>query len=268
MSIRMKIATILIACVAVFTSCKEECNHPEPVAGFSVTAETFPVNTTVEFTNTSTEATSYLWEFGNGETSIDQNPKYTYTKSGTYKVRLTAIGNGGTSMAELSLTITYEVGIEDGRSVDGNLITDTWDQTRSKLGDSWKYTEPQIDGGEYYHTRIYDEEGIVFYYTTFSDTVLGDEIPWGISVIAPYNKFTEKGVGIGSSTMYGIEKYGVPEISRSGAGAYFGYLSDGVVFYYNDNKINEILIIEPEGTSQSKREKSIINKIIEKRFEK
>ncbi|MCG8699890.1 MAG: PKD domain-containing protein [Bacteroidales bacterium] len=264
----MRIATILTICVAVFTSCKEECNHPEPVAKFSVTAESFPVNSTVEFTNASTDATSYIWDFGNGETSIDENPKYNYTKPGNYKVRLTAAGNGGVSMAELTLSITFEVGITDGYSIDGNLITDTWDETRSKLGDNWLYTEPQVDGGEYYHTRIYDKEGIVFYYTTFNDTVMGDEIPWGISVIAPYNKYTEKGVGIGSSTMYGMEKYGVPEISRAGTGAYFGYLTEGVVFYYSDNKVNEILILEPEGASQSKREKSIINKIIDKRIAK
>ena len=37
---------------------------------------------TVDFTNTSTNATSYLWEFGDGETSTDENPSYTYSSDG------------------------------------------------------------------------------------------------------------------------------------------------------------------------------------------
>jgi len=45
---------------------------------------------TVQFTNTSLNSDSFLWNFGDGETSIDENPLHTYTDAGAYNVSLTA----------------------------------------------------------------------------------------------------------------------------------------------------------------------------------
>ena len=47
----------------------------------------------VNFTNTSTNGTSYLWDFGDGNTSTNQNPNHTYTSNGNYTVTLTTYGN-------------------------------------------------------------------------------------------------------------------------------------------------------------------------------
>lgn len=43
----------------------------------------------VEFTNSSLNATGYLWDFGNGLTSTEMNPKTNYTTPGLYNVKLT-----------------------------------------------------------------------------------------------------------------------------------------------------------------------------------
>lgn len=51
----------------------------------------------VSFTSTTTNASSYLWDFGDGTTSTSQNPTKTYSLVGVYDVTLTAIGVGGTS---------------------------------------------------------------------------------------------------------------------------------------------------------------------------
>ena len=46
---------------------------------------------TVQFTDTSTGSpTSWLWTFGDGNTSTAQNPQHTYSSAGTYTVTLTA----------------------------------------------------------------------------------------------------------------------------------------------------------------------------------
>ena len=46
---------------------------------------------TATFTNSSSNATSYVWDFGdNSGTSTDENPTYTYTAGGIYTVKLTA----------------------------------------------------------------------------------------------------------------------------------------------------------------------------------
>lgn len=53
---------------------------------------------TIEFTDTSTGSpTSWYWDFGDGTTSIEQNPTKTYTSSGRYNVRLTVYEPSGYS---------------------------------------------------------------------------------------------------------------------------------------------------------------------------
>lgn len=49
----------------------------------------------VKFTNTSTGGVSYLWEFGDGTTSVETNPNHIYTTIGNYKVKLTATNLNG-----------------------------------------------------------------------------------------------------------------------------------------------------------------------------
>ncbi len=44
----------------------------------------------VNFTNTSSNAKSYFWDFGDGNTTDTPNPTHTYTKPGTYTVQLIA----------------------------------------------------------------------------------------------------------------------------------------------------------------------------------
>jgi PKD repeat protein len=72
---------------------------PLPVANF-----TFSVNqTTVTFTSTSTNATVYSWDFGDGEFSLDQNPVHTYATGGFYVVVLTVTNDCGTSTKTLNV---------------------------------------------------------------------------------------------------------------------------------------------------------------------
>ena len=53
---------------------------------------------TVAFTNSSSGATNYAWDFGDGKTSSATNAANTYTNVGSYTVKLTAIGAGGTNV--------------------------------------------------------------------------------------------------------------------------------------------------------------------------
>ncbi len=58
----------------------------------SVSNFTYTVNLLqVTFTNNSQNATSYLWDFGDGQTSTEINPVHTYAVKGSYDVTLTAI---------------------------------------------------------------------------------------------------------------------------------------------------------------------------------
>nr|WP_293838911.1 PKD domain-containing protein [uncultured Arsenicibacter sp.] len=78
----------------------------QPVAGFTYSPSASliaPVN--VAFTNTSTNATSYKWDFGDGTTSTVASPTKQFATDGTFTVKLTATGAGGTSEVSKSLVI-------------------------------------------------------------------------------------------------------------------------------------------------------------------
>lgn len=56
---------------------------------------------------TSDNVTSYLWDFGDGNTSTSQTPSHTYTQQGTYTVKLTiTTSDGCTEFIELSPAVT------------------------------------------------------------------------------------------------------------------------------------------------------------------
>jgi len=67
-----------------------------PAADFSGTPTTGTLPLEVTFTSTSTGTIStYYWEFGDGQTSDQENPVHTYNEPGNYPVRLTVTGPGG-----------------------------------------------------------------------------------------------------------------------------------------------------------------------------
>ena len=74
----------------------------EPVADFDAAI----LGENIVFENNSEDATEYLWDFGDGNTSEEENPTYTYEMNGTYTVTLTA------SNPCSSATFTTEVVIE------------------------------------------------------------------------------------------------------------------------------------------------------------
>lgn len=81
-------------------------NAPQVNAGFTLSAPNFTAPCTVQFTNTSTNANSYLWNFGhNNQTSTQTNPSYTYPNAGNYTVTLTANGVGGPKTATQTINI-------------------------------------------------------------------------------------------------------------------------------------------------------------------
>ncbi len=60
-----------------------------PVAEFSGTPTTIIEGESVTFTDESQYASTWDWDFGDGQTSNEQNPVHTYTNQGTYTVSLT-----------------------------------------------------------------------------------------------------------------------------------------------------------------------------------
>ncbi|MEP6676420.1 MAG: hypothetical protein ABJA78_14760 [Ferruginibacter sp.] len=105
-----------------------------PVAGFTYTGP-FVVPATVSFTNTSTNATGYLWNFGDpasgaNNTSTATNPTHLYQTLAPYLtntiVKLTATGPGGTDVDSqyIGLSCVPQI-VQVGASIDTPTV---WDQ--------------------------------------------------------------------------------------------------------------------------------------------
>lgn len=62
---------------------------------FSNSGITCAVPITVSFTNSSQNAASFYWQFGDGDTSTQASPSHTYTLAGTYTVNMVATSCGG-----------------------------------------------------------------------------------------------------------------------------------------------------------------------------
>ena len=76
------------------------CSYP--TANFSYTTN----GLTVVLNNTSSNATSYSWNFGNGQTSTLQNPSISYTTAGTYNICLTATNSCGSTNYCQNVTVS------------------------------------------------------------------------------------------------------------------------------------------------------------------
>jgi len=79
-----------------------------PTVAFSASS-TFSCTGQVSFTDlTTNEPSSWNWNFGDGNTSTQQNPVHTYTSSGTYTVQLTATNavGQGTQTSQNLVTVT------------------------------------------------------------------------------------------------------------------------------------------------------------------
>lgn len=70
--------------------------HPLPVVAFTADkTQSCSAPFTVNFTDNSTNATNWLWKFGDGSTSTSKNPTHTYTSPGTNSVTLIVTSANG-----------------------------------------------------------------------------------------------------------------------------------------------------------------------------
>ncbi len=79
------------------TSTLDYSVYEKPDANFSVKANTGCEPFGVEFIDASKYALNFYWDFGDGTTSIVQNPSHTYNQNGKYSIMLIVIGDGGCS---------------------------------------------------------------------------------------------------------------------------------------------------------------------------
>jgi len=136
---------MVIVLALAFSSCEKT---PEPVAAFSSAVD----GLVVTFTNASTDADTYAWNFGDGNTSTEMSPVHTYADFGLYSVTLTATGEGGENIKSQDIEIVFTPSM----NIDGDFSK--WDAvadfvagdggtiTKVKLASDSKYLYVYIEG--------------------------------------------------------------------------------------------------------------------------
>jgi PKD repeat protein len=84
--------------------------YTPPTANFTASV----ADKTATFTNTSVASATYIWDFGDGNTSTAENPAHTYADFGSYSVKLTATNaDGASSTVTKSVSIVAPFGLSD-----------------------------------------------------------------------------------------------------------------------------------------------------------
>lgn len=150
-----------------------------PIASFSVPSAQGCVPFNVQFTNTSSNAISYQWNFGNGNTSVVANPGNVFTLPGVYNVSLTASSaNGLSSTTSAQITVNpkpvanFSVSLNSG--CQGAQVFDF--QNQSTLFDSCVW-----DFGDGTTSNLLNPQHIYNIPGTFSVTLVVYSIQYGCS---------------------------------------------------------------------------------------
>ncbi|MGB3463992.1 MAG: PKD domain-containing protein, partial [Cyclobacteriaceae bacterium] len=150
---------VLISCEEDLPEAGSIADETPPTAGFSYSASS-ESNLVVNFSNLSNSATTYLWDFGDGNTSTEKEPSNAYSEFGTYNVTLTSSDNLGVTstvtdevlvVAGPFQPVVSESGFEDGGARaaacgDGLDGRDCW--RNSALGGVIQITSSPVRSGE------------------------------------------------------------------------------------------------------------------------
>lgn len=91
---------LIVALAIIITAC-----GPAQTANFEYDIKTGEAPVEIPFTNKSTNADAYFWDFGDGTTSTEENPKHTFNYGGTYNITLTAYQKGEEVKTVKSITL-------------------------------------------------------------------------------------------------------------------------------------------------------------------
>jgi PKD repeat protein len=221
-----------------------------PVADFIMDKTEAKTGETINFTNQSVNATSYLWKFGDGSTSTSEDAAHSWTSGGIYSVQLIANGPGGKDTISKKVTIN-EVNIFPGVGVRDIELLETWATIENKIGDL-AYQLYYIDNEDYI-LHIWESEslGIVLFLVspTNSYTPSSADILWLIGMHDNYVGMTEEEIRIGSLRSDVVDAYGEPDVYNPAYNAIL-YASLGIGFYFNESNMVDQMTVFLDDTKK------------------
>ena len=136
----------------VVNAVKIKLNIPSALAEFTASSTSICPSESVTFTDASISATSWNWDFGDGSTSVLQNPSHVYNSTGNYTVTLT-VSNATESDIEtktnyITVLASTLINSQPGNvnTCLGNSASFSVNATGSNLGYQWKKNGNNISG--------------------------------------------------------------------------------------------------------------------------
>ena len=133
-----------------------------PVAAFTSSSPVC-LGEVMSFTNQSTGASSYLWDFGDDTISIEDNPSYSYLNSGNYTVTLIAISECGMSVTQTQVTVYAlpqpAIQREPAGTVNVSESVTFTDTGSGAVSWSWDFGDGYADEGQVVE-HTYESQGI------------------------------------------------------------------------------------------------------------
>ncbi|MDF1695186.1 MAG: peptidylprolyl isomerase [Saprospiraceae bacterium] len=127
----------------------------KPLAKFALENDDNRAPSTVTFNNTSEKAETYIWDFGDGNTSTEESPEHKYFLSGKYIVKLTAKKGKKENTMEKELIVNPPqdclVSVE---TTLGNLTIRLYDETPKHRDNFIKLAESGFYDGLLFHRVI------------------------------------------------------------------------------------------------------------------
>lgn len=126
-----------------------------PKVGFMVPEGNLKAPAAIQFKNTSQSAETYVWDFGDGQTSEEASPTHRYTRSGEYTVTLRATKGTKTKEHQKSITVTApETCLIEIQTEFGNMTLKLSDETPQHRDNFIKLAEEGYYDGLLFHRVI------------------------------------------------------------------------------------------------------------------
>ena len=127
----------------------------KPVANFVMIQDDSVVPTTIRFENTSTEAESYTWVFGDGNTSNELNSEHRYLLSGKYEIQLIAKKGNKQSVKKKEVVFSApEICLVEMETNFGSMLIQLYDETFKHRDNFIKLAEQGYYEGLLFHRVI------------------------------------------------------------------------------------------------------------------
>lgn len=118
------IALVLTCGLLLINSACERTSGPNAKTPNAMFSYSTGASFTVTFTNLSEDASSYLWDFGDGVTSTAVNPSHTYVSRGSKTVTLTARNGHAKDQAVAYIDMTSQIKLINQSSYPFNVSID------------------------------------------------------------------------------------------------------------------------------------------------